>query len=285
MHAQAAISLTEIPLRIALIVLGAGIVIVVLRFIVSRLTKRLTESRYKELHVDDNARITLGTPGKRSTRRLRTFQSVTNSTIGAIVGTVAFLMILSEIGVDVGPLIASAGVVGVALAFGAQSLVRDVISGIFMLIEDQYGVGDRVELGTGNAVMATGVIEQTALRVTVLRDDDGRLWHVRNGEILRVANASQGWVQAIAEVRVAPETDLALARDTLNEITAALRADADYDGAILSDGEVRIEDVSAEGVGLRWSVRTKAGEQWRVASAFRRRLVDALAAKGIALAD
>lgn len=275
--------LSGAPLRIFLILVVATLVTVVLRFLVARVIRNLARIPARKLDVTDKATIVLGQP-TRMGQRLQTFQSVLNSTIAVVIGTVALFMVLAELGVDVRPLLASAGVVGVAIAFGAQSIVRDVISGVLMLVEDQFGVGDRVELGGAAVVMATGTVEQVALRITTIRDDDGRLWHIRNGEILRVANESQGWAQAVAQVQVVPETDVAAARGAMTDVTAQLRADESYRDAILDEPEIRIEEITGSGITLRWSVRTAPGQQWRVASAMRRRVASAFAERGIALA-
>ena len=130
-------------------------------------------------------------PGERSqaTRqreRARTAASVMNSSSKALIGLIAGAMILGELGVDLGPLVASAGVVGFAVGLGAQTIVRDVFSGIIMLIEDQYGVGDEVEV-----LEVNGIVETVGLRITTIRDKKGTLWYLRNGEILKVGNKSQ----------------------------------------------------------------------------------------------
>ena len=123
-------------------------------------------------------------------------KSITSIVIFTIVGITA----IAELGYPVGPLIASAGIVGVALGFGAQSLVKDFLSGIFMIFEDQYGVGDSVDLGE-----AGGTVEAVGLRVTRLRDVEGTVWYVRNGEILRVGNQSQNWARTVLDIPVALE--------------------------------------------------------------------------------
>ncbi len=272
-----------LPLRIALIVLIGLALVVALRFVVARVIRRLEKLPSRRLDISDSATIVLGAP-TRASQRLRTFQSVLNSTIAVVIGSVAVFMVLAELGINIGPLIASAGVLGVALAFGAQSLVRDVISGVFMLVEDQFGVGDRVELGATGTVMATGTVEQVALRITTLRDDDGRVWHVRNGEIMRVSNESQGWAQAVAQVQVLPDSDIAAAREAMLGVIEQMRADEAYSSSILGDPEVRVEEITGSGITLRWSVRTSPGQQWRVASAMRRRITGELAGRGISLA-
>jgi len=194
------------------------------------------------------------------------------------------LMVLSELGLDVRPLLASAGVAGIALAFGAQSLVQDVVSGLFMLAKDQYGVGDRVELG-GAMPLASGTVERVALRVTTLRDDDGRLWHVRNGEVVRVANETQGWAVATAEIRLDPTTDLNHARQLLLETSTDMVTDEGWQDLVLDEPTVLVEDITASYLLLRWSLRTRSGMQWDVASAFRRRLAQALKDQGIELSE
>lgn len=274
--------LTDIPLRVGLIILGSFLLTLALRWIIARIVRRL--SRLSGSSHADRAQVAIGGQPQRLGQRLRTFQSVINSTLAAILGTIALLMILSEFGVDVRPLIASAGVVGVALAFGAQSLVRDVVSGLFMLAEDQYSVGDRVQLA-GIVDFATGTVERVALRITSVRDDDGKLWHVRNGEILRVANESQGWAVATAEVRFTPETDLLQARATLTDLTASMVADEEWEATVTGEPTVLVEDLTASYALVRWSVRTLPGKQWDVASAFRRRIPAALAEADLQLAD
>lgn len=274
--------LLDVPLTIVLILVGATVLTLLLRWLVGRIVRRINKISGTS-HVG-RAQVAIGGHPERLGQRLRTFQSVINSTIGAIVGLVALLMILSEIGLDVRPLLASAGVVGVALAFGTQSLVRDIVSGLFMLAEDQYGVGDRVELAA-TVSFAAGTVERVALRVTSVRDDEGKLWHVRNGEILRVANESQGWALATAEIRLVPTADLTLARDVLINATNAMITDEKWESVVLSEPTILVEDITASYAAIRWAVRTQPGRQWDVASAFRRRLASALEQADLTLAD
>jgi small-conductance mechanosensitive channel len=124
--------------------------------------------------------------GVRQKERAKTTSTVLKSTLNGVVWLIAIFMILSEFGLNLGPLIASAGVIGVALGLGAQTLVRDILSGIFMLVEDQYGVGDRVDV-----LDVKGVVETVGLRITTVRDAKGTIWYLRNGEILMVGNKSQ----------------------------------------------------------------------------------------------
>ena len=130
-------------------------------------------------------------PGPQRTRarqkeRSRTLGSILKSTLNGTVWMIAAAMVLSEFGLNLGPIIASAGIVGVALGLGAQTIVRDILAGIFMLVEDQYGVGDEVDV-----LEVTGTIETVGLRITTVRAADGTLWYIRNGEILKIGNKSQ----------------------------------------------------------------------------------------------
>ena len=122
----------------------------------------------------------------RQAERARTIGTVLTSTFSAFVWVIAVGMILGEFGFDLGPVIASAGIIGVAIGLGAQTLVKDILSGIFMLVEDQYGVGDTVKVGD-----VEGAVEKVGLRITTVRDSNGTLWYLRNGEILVVGNKSK----------------------------------------------------------------------------------------------
>jgi len=124
--------------------------------------------------------------GVRQKERAKTTSTVLKSTLNGVIWLIAIFMILAEFGLNLGPLIASAGVIGVALGLGAQTLVRDILSGIFMLVEDQYGVGDKIDV-----LDVQGVVETVGLRITTVRDGKGTIWYLRNGEILKVGNKSQ----------------------------------------------------------------------------------------------
>ena len=166
----------------------------------------------------------------RVVQRARTMGTVLGNLITWSVSILAVTMVLSELGVAVGALIAGAGILGAALGFGAQSLVRDLISGLFIVFEDQFGVGDSVDLG-----MATGVVETVGLRVTQVRDVEGVLWYVRNGEIIRVGNQSQGWSRVVLGVALPYEVDLAKAQAAIaaaaKEVASRKELKADIIGA------------------------------------------------------
>jgi len=191
-------------------------------------------------------------------------KSVVTGILVAIIGT----MMLSELGVNIAPIIASAGIIGIALGFGAQSLVKDFLSGIFMIVEDQFGVGDVVDVGE-----ASGTVEAVSLRVTRLRDVNGTVWYVPNGEILRVGNMSQNWARAVVDVSVGYGEDLARVKRVLTEVATGLWEDEEFRGLVIEQPEVTgVEVLAANAVTLRVMVKTAPMEQWAVARELRQRI-------------
>ncbi|HEX4691819.1 MAG TPA: mechanosensitive ion channel family protein [Solirubrobacteraceae bacterium] len=211
----------------------------------------------------------------RAEQRIDALTSVLRSLVSVVVYTIAIFMILGEVGIDLGPLLAGAGIIGVALGFGSQSLVRDFLTGVFILIEDQFGVGDVVDLDGQTA----GVVEAVSLRTTRLRGVDGTLWHVPNGEIRRVGNQSQHWSRALIDVEVAYDTDVEHAEAVIGAVAEGLAAE---DGAVLDDPEVwGVERLGGHGVGLRLVVKTRPSEHFRIARELRRRIKAAFDREGI----
>jgi small conductance mechanosensitive channel len=179
--------------------------------------------------------------------------------------------------VNLAPLIASAGIVGVALGFGAQNLVKDFIAGLFMLLEDQYGVGDVVDFGE-----ASGTVEAVGLRITTLRDGRGVLWYIRNGEIVRVGNRSQGWAMVVIDVPVG-FAGVEEATDVLRSAAATLTEDPLYaDDLIEAPQVLGVEQITIDGAVVRTTVKTVSEAQWRVGRELRHRLTEALESAGIA---
>ena len=275
------------PLKIVLIVLVG----LVARFVAHRLIDRVSDGiatgvrgfgRQDERAPSGTALLAASAVLRaRREQRARTTGSVLKSLTTAVVASVVAITALDVLAIPVAPLLASAGIVGVALGIGAQSLVKDVISGLLMMVEDQYGVGDVVDLGS-----ASGVVEAVGLRITRLRDDDGTVWYLRNGEVLRVGNHSQGWSRAVVDVGIAHDEDLDRARALLLEAALTL-ADDPVTKDLLMPGDLTgpqvwgIEEFFAEGVVLRVVVQTKALQQWTVARELRRRIKDGLGAAGV----
>ena len=204
----------------------------------------------------------------RRVQRAETMGSLLKSVASIVIFTVFAITVIAELGYPVGPLIASAGIAGVALGFGAQSLVKDFLSGIFMIFEDQYGVGDVVDLGE-----ASGTVEAVGLRVTRLRDVQGTVWHVRNGEILRVGNQSQNWARTVLDIPVALDQDLHRVEEVLREVAHGLWDDEDYKQLIIEEPEVwGVEELTPNWVVVRVTLKTAPLEQWAVAREMRQRV-------------
>jgi len=214
---------------------------------------------------------------ERRSQRTRTLGQVAKSVTSIVIYVIAGLMALGEFDIDIGPLIAGAGIVGVALGFGAQSLVKDFLSGIFMLIEDQYGVGDIVDVGE-----ASGVVEAFNLRTTQIRDINGSLWHVPNGEIARVANKSQEWARTVLDIEVAYDTDLAKAKQVIKRVADQVWVEAPDNATILEEPEVwGLEAFGASAIVIRLAMKVEPAEQWATARVVRARLKEAFEAEGI----
>ena len=204
--------------------------------------------------------------------RLQSISLVIGSTASVIIWSIAIIMALGETGVDLAPLIAGAGIAGVALGFGAQSLVKDCIAGLFMLLEDQYGVGDVVDLDE-----AAGVVEKISLRTTVLRGLDGTVWHVPNGEVSRVGNRSQLWSVALVDVDVAYDCDLTTARQVILDCATAVVAHEEWTASVIEPPKLLgVEALGADGITLRMTVKVEPGTQWALQRALREALKAAL---------
>lgn len=257
------------------------VVVLVLAFVLRRVLHRLIAEFAERVRTGpaDGALVAVlpGEGSLRAAQRADTLAAVLRSATTIVVWTLALLVVLGEIGIQLGPLIAGAGVAGVALGFGAQSLVKDFLSGIFMLIEDQYGVGDTVDVGE-----ASGVVEKVSLRTTRLRDVEGTVWHVPNGQILRVGNKSQDWARALVDVSVALDTDIDAATQVILQVAGRLQQDPVFALAIIEDPEVwGVERLGPDGLTIRLVVKTKPGDQWKVARELRARLKDAFAQAGL----
>jgi moderate conductance mechanosensitive channel len=214
---------------------------------------------------------------ERRTQRAEAIGSVLRSVASIVVLGIGVVLVLGELGINLAPIVASAGVVGVALGFGAQNLIKDFIAGIGIILEDQYGVGDVVDLGE-----ASGTVEAVGLRITRLRDVNGVVWYVRNGEILRVGNKSQGFAQVVIDMPVAHDTDLERARTAMQEVADEMYAEAEWGAVLLAEPEsLGVEQITAEGVFLRLVVRSMNADQWRVGRELRMRLKERFVAEGI----
>jgi small conductance mechanosensitive channel len=269
-------------------IVGLLLVGVIFRFLLHRVIDRITRQaavgtvpgmlqRGKE---GDESLLPLSKIAfERREQRANTMGSLLKSISTGAVFTVVAFMVVAELGYDIGPLIASAGILGVAIGFGAQSLVSDFLSGVFMILEDQYGVGDVVDVGE-----ATGSVEAVGLRVTRLRDVNGTVWYVRNGEIMRVGNMSQNWARTVLDIPVAYGEDVGRIRQILVDTAHQLYSDAEYSPVILEEPEVwGVERWDADSIVVRVVLKTAPLEQWNVARELRERIKDRFDELGIEL--
>jgi moderate conductance mechanosensitive channel len=222
----------------------------------------------------------LGRESERRRQRAETIGSVLRSASSVLLLGMAALMVLSELGVQLGPLMASAGIAGVAIGFGARNLVADVLGGMFMLLEDQYGVGDRIDVGE-----ATGTVLEIGMRVTTLRGDNGEVWYVRNGEVKRVGNLSQGWSTATLDVYLAADADLDRARTAIEAAGEGLSRSAPFDELLWEPVEVLgLDSVTMDTMVIKVAAKTQSGKALAVERELRWRVKRALDAAGVELA-
>jgi small-conductance mechanosensitive channel len=244
------------PLKIVAIVVAVAIV--------SRIGGRAIRRFVRDLH----ARASLIANRARADQRARTVGDALAGLLRAVLWAVGALLVLDQLGVSLAPLLAGAGIAGVAVGFGAQALVRDFLSGLFVLIEDQYGVGDVVELGSH-----TGTVEDVNLRVTRIRAVDGTVWFVPNGELRVVGNTSMEWSRAVVDVPVPPDTDVARASELIAEEAAAMAAEERWAEAVLEPPEVwGVQTMDADSLTIRVVVKTAPRQQHVVARDLRGRI-------------
>lgn len=274
-----------VPLKILLILVVAWLASRFARQLIRRGTYRMVAPelrlpsagirrlRWKQMSDAMDALVT--NPRRHS--RAGAISTVAGSTTTVIIWAVASMVILGELSIHLGPVMASAGIAGVALGFGAQSLVKDCIAGLFMLIEDQFGIGDVIDLGE-----ATGTVEKVSLRATVLRGIDGTVWHVPNGEVQRVGNMSQHWSVAVVDVTVAYDADLERVHTVIHDAAAQVCESEEFAASVLEAPEVLgVEALVADGVTIRLLVKTTPGVQWKLQRALRQTIKEHLDRYGI----
>lgn len=236
------------------------------------INKRQKQKQEKQLAAMDKAR------DNRRISRIKTLANVARSAAAILIWGSAALIALDQLGVNIAPLIASAGVLGVALGFGAQALVKDFLSGIFMLLEDQYGIGDTIDLGNG----IFGDVEEITLRITTVRDIDGALWYVRNGEILQVANHSDEFSVARVQVPVGLSNDTEKAYEIIENSVKAAAKTPEVAGLILDEPVVNgVTDFQPDYLSFRVSVKTLPGSQWDVQRILQARVLNSMNDAGI----
>ena len=268
-------------LRILLILAG----LLVLRWILLVLVRRIvttvtTGVKKREGAADTKALDASPLARARIVQRARTIGLVLSNLITASLTISALIAILAELGIAIGALAAGAGILGAALGFGAQSLVKDFLAGLFIVVEDQFGVGDFVDLGT-----ATGVVESIRLRVTQVRDSEGTVWYVRNGEILRVGNQSQGWSRIILDLPLAYNSDLEKAKKAIEAAAAKLTETPALKTGLIGKAEVwGIQALGGEEIVFRMVQQVRPSKKDAITRALRMEVKKALDKAGIGLA-
>ncbi|MGW6445590.1 mechanosensitive ion channel family protein [Lentzea sp. NPDC055074] len=266
-------------IKIVLILIAAFVIRAMLRKVIDRITTPGKEGKKPGLlkPLRERAPQALGNLiSERREQRARTIGSVLKSIVTILIFGIAFLEVLIVVKLDITPVLTSAGILGVAIGFGAQNLVKDFLAGMFMLLEDQYGVGDVVDLGP-----ATGTVEAVALRTTTIRDTGGTVWYVRNGEILRVGNSSQGFAVAVVDLPLSYGANLAEATQVLDRTVREVADKDPLKADITAKPEVLgVEKFTPEGITLRVTVKTRPGRQWAVQRNLRAQLMPALEEAG-----
>lgn len=269
------------PISIAIILIAAVLLNWLLRLLLMRTVTQIVRGVKKAQDVDTTSEIqTSPYINARAVQRTRTLGTVGRAVITWTIAAIALILILGQLNVDIGAILTSAGIVAAGLAFGAQNIVKDILNGIFMVFEDQLGVGDLITVGE-----ITGTVEDVGIRVTQVRALDGTLWFVRNGEILTLGNASQGWGRAVIDVTVDANNDMAEVEKAAMKAAKSLLTSTEVARKVTGEPEVwGIESAFGDRATLRLALRTRPEAQWAVQRALRAALLYEFNASGIKLA-
>ncbi|ROR66693.1 mechanosensitive ion channel family protein [Agrococcus jenensis] len=268
------------PIGILIVIVGAFIAFRVVRTIIGRVVGGVVSGVKRRADAADTEALSNSPLAQvRVVQRTRAIGSVLNTMLAWVIAALALILILSILGVNAASLVAMASFLGAAAGIGAQGVIKDFLNGLFMVFEDQVGIGDLVDLGA-----ASGVVESVGIRVTQVRDVEGTLWYVRNGEILRVGNRSQGWARVIIDQAVPYDADVDLVERQLLDVATAMSEEPEWLGRVIDKPETwGIESVSPDAVVLRLVVRTRANARDDVARELRRRVKDGLDELGLDL--
>ncbi len=249
----------EHGIKIVVILIATFIILRVLKTVIRRLIKSIVDKTYK---VRD---------GVATEKRVATLESVFYSTIKIVIWIIVAMMIIPEFGINIGPVLAAVGVVGLAFGFGAQYLIRDLIAGLFIILEDQYRKGDGVKIGG-----VSGTVEEINLRKTVIRDVDGVVHHIPNGEIKVASNKTKLWSKINLEIGVSYDTDLDKVIKILDKVGEEIAKDKDWKDVIIeAPRALGVNEFADSAIILKVSGQTKPGEQWGIARELRKRIKEA----------
>lgn len=253
----------------------------VLHFVIDRVVQQIVSGVKKTQKVDDTQALNVSPlAAVRVVQRTRTLGSVLTNILNVTLLIVTVLLIVNVINTDIlGSFALLTAALGAGLGFGAQNIVKDILNGLFMVVEDQIGVGDIVDVG-----FASGVVENVGIRITQVRDVDGTLWFVRNGEILRVGNMSQGWARVIIDLAIPYSSNVEAVQAELLRVATALASSRKWRGVILEKPEIwGLESITAEALVTRLAVKTRVSAKWDFARDLRLHMKKALDGMGVAL--
>jgi len=271
----------EVLFRIIVVIVASLLVNWVLRMLLRRTVHGVVRGVKKAQDVDSTAELVVGTHlNARAVQRTRTLGTFGRNVINWLTVIAVFFLILVQFNVNLTAVITSAGFIAAGLAFGAQNVVKDVLNGLFMVFEDQLGVGDLVTVGN-----ITGTVEYVGIRVTQVRAGDGTLWFIRNGEVFTLGNASQGWGKAIIDITVPSDEDLDLVEQTALESANELLRSPQFARRVTGEPEVLgLESVYGDRATMRLTVRTRPEAQFAVQRELRALIKKSFEQRGIRLA-
>lgn len=268
-------------LTILAIVLGAILLSWILKIVIRRVVNRIVSGAKTKANVDDTQALERSPLASvRIVQRTRTLGSILRNIVNVTIVIIAILLIVNVVAPNaLASLTLLTAAVGAGLGFGAQNIVKDVLNGMFIVAEDQVGIGDVVDLG-----LATGIVEYVSVRVTHVRDVNGTLWYVRNGEITRIGNMSQGWSRVIVDLAVPVDADIDEVEKVMLDTAKGLAKDAKWRTRILESPEVwGLESISGDALVIRLVMKTRANAKDDVARELRMRLKKAIDGLGITL--
>jgi len=269
----------NVVLKIAFVLVLAFVARAITHRAINRITGRAAEG-HPSTEVGHSRGLRPERSGERRRQRSHALGSILRNATTILIFGIAGIIILGDLGIDLAPLLASAGVLGVALGFGAQSLVGDFLAGISILLEDQYGVGDVITAGT-----TSGTVEAVGLRVTRMRDVNGVVWHVRNGSLQQVGNQSQGWARAVIDIPVPYNQNMSEVREIMTQVVSDMWKRPEWEGVILEEPKIwGVQSLSSSEATWRLVAMTTPPRQYEVERALREEIKGALDARGITTA-
>lgn len=268
-------------IKITAIIIIALLLRWVLHFVIDRVVQQIVSGVKKNQKVDDTQALNVSPlAAVRVVQRTRTLGSVLTNILNVTLLIVTVLLTVNVINKDIlGSFALLTAALGAGLGFGAQNIVKDILNGLFMVVEDQIGVGDIVDVG-----FASGVVENVGIRITQVRDVDGTLWFVRNGEILRVGNMSQGWARVIIDLAIPYSSNVEAVQAELLRVATALASSRKWRGVILEKPEIwGLQSITAEALVTRLAVKTRVSAKWDFARDLRLHMKKALDGMGVSL--